>query len=78
MKEHFISVLDYQDLSSKSLKHNRDPKRRVGMAAPASEHSLAPLHQPATAARCIQRLAQAPEHRAAQHLPNSGTSLKQA
>lgn len=33
MKENFISVLDYQDLSSKSLKHNRDPKRRVGMAA---------------------------------------------
>lgn len=71
MKDHFFSVLDCEDLSSK------DPKRKVETAAPASKHSLARLHRPATAASWIQQLAWAPEHRAAQHLPNSGTSLKQ-
>lgn len=28
-EDHFSSLRDYKDLSSKGLKHNKDPKRKV-------------------------------------------------
>lgn len=45
-EDHFSSLRDYKDLSSKGLKHNKDPKRKVWMAAPASKHPLTSLRRP--------------------------------
>lgn len=44
LEDHLISLLAYKDLSSKSLKHNNDPERKVSMAAPTSKLPPASLH----------------------------------
>lgn len=44
LEDHLISLLSYKDLSSKSLKHNKDPEREVRMAASTPKHPLASFH----------------------------------